>query len=124
MSKVEVSENQGVPVLESLSGVRQPEYSAPRNLSDYTKHGYQVVTTSIQAGTDVAFIVYATNDEEQNWFIVARYNIRGSGHLVTGAVNKSGILYYDTWNYKYVRCALLGAFTGGENFKVLEKHNA
>jgi hypothetical protein len=90
-------------------------------VSAYTKHGYQVVPEAIQANTNIAFIIWATNDENKNWVKIAQYNIQGAGK---GGRNKSGVLYHDMWNYKYSRCSLLGDFTGGENFRVLEKHNA
>ena len=124
MSRVEVSQNIGPDVITSLSNVGQPKFGPIFETSSYRIHSYQVITLNIKPRTNVSFKVLATNDENDNWQTIARYNIKGSSHWKGGPLDENGILYSDIWNFKYARVQFEGTFTGAESFKVLEKHNA
>jgi len=123
MTRVEVSQNVGPKVVTSIENARQPKEGKVFPTEHYRLHSYQVITDGIMPHTDVAFKIYATNDTSVGWQAIAQYNIKGS-LAPHGPRHTNGILYADIWGFKYAKCKFEGSFTGAENFKVLEKHNA
>ena len=124
MSRVELSQNIGPRCIESISNAASgPVEGAPFETSRYTLHGYQLITDGIALNTNVAFKILGTNDELQNWQVIAQYDIKGETAPL-GPRNADGVLYFDLWNFKYAKCLIEGNFVGLENFSVIEKHNA
>jgi hypothetical protein len=116
MSRVETSENIGPNPFHSVKGAVAPAHGPVVKSQNYTKHSYQLICSGVGPSTDVAFIIYATNDQSTKWQSIANYTINASR-------NSNGVLYFDCWNFKYCKASVIGAF-GGATISVIEKHNA
>jgi|TARA_B100001559_G_scaffold102025_1_gene85741 hypothetical protein len=115
MGRVEASENIGPEPIRSLDGIVIPTQTSTILVENFTKHAYQVICNGVNAGTDAAFFIYGSNLKGR-WIKIANYQINNGR-------NKDGILHFDTWNFKYAKCRIMGTFNGA-NFSVIEKHNA
>lgn len=136
MARVEVSQSIGPKVVKSVDGVGADTAGTKFRTETYTVHSYQLITSGIQASTDVILKIYATNDDNdtddidnaQNFQVIAQYDIHGPS-IGGGAENSGGIMYSDIWNFKYAYCAIFADYSGsdrwqgGEAFSVIEKHN-
>jgi hypothetical protein len=120
MARVEVSQNIGPHVVKSLDGVSSvATHTSTAFLTEtYTVHSYQVILSfTAVAPTDITFKIYATNDDDKNYQIIASYTI-------DAANNSDGIMYSDVWNFKHAKCEVAIANIGSVgSVSVIEKHN-
>tara|TARA_Y100000310_G_C20038569_1_gene515099 strand:- start:35 stop:403 length:369 start_codon:yes stop_codon:yes gene_type:complete len=121
MARVEVSQSIGPGVVKSVgdpSPVSTATSGPAFKTETYTVHSYQVIIGgALDDGgtTDLAFEVYATNDSDTNYQVIASY-------VIDNANNSTGIMYSDIWNFKYAYCKISGTFAGA-TITVIEKHN-
>jgi len=114
--KVEASQNIGPHPFYSIKGASSSVHGDVFNSANYTKHSYQVICSNISASTNLAFFIFGTNENSKNWQKLA-------GYLINSSRNSNGLLHFDVWNFKYVKCALIGDFDTAR-VSVIEKHNA
>ena len=112
------SKNLGPFPVVSIPLTSAPAHSAPFDVADYTKHSYQVNVSGVTVDTNLAFYIYAKNDDTlpPKWQKIA-------GYVIKQGTNEQGILYFDCWNFVSAKCSIVGTFAGAE-ISVVEKHNA
>jgi len=116
MSRVEVSQSLGPHVITSIGPTSTNTTSDPFLTDTWTVHSYQVVVEGVDGDTDLTFNIYATNDSDANYQVIASYAIDNS-------TNSTGIMYSDIWNFKYAKCEITGSDFGAATITVIEKHN-
>ncbi len=116
MSRIETSENIGPNPFRSIEGATSPTHGPTVETGNYTKHGYQVACSNLGSSTNLAFYIFAKNELNNKWQKIA-------GYAISNTRNNNGILYFDCWNFKYAKAAVIGTFDGA-SITVIEKHNA
>ena len=125
MARVELTQNKGPEVIESLSPTdsitaHTPLYGPIVNVRLYTLHSYQVLNNS---GHKITFYIIGSNyaDSDGNpstnysdhWTTISQHDVHAGNSLA----------YSDVWNFKYASI-LVTCASNVTDVSVYEKHNA
>lgn len=125
MARVELTQNKGPEVIESLSPTDSitaniPLYGPIVNVRLYTLHSYQVLNNS---GSSITFYIIGSNyadsdgnpstDYGTHWTTISQHTVSAGNSLA----------YSDVWNFKYASI-LVTCTSNITGVSVYEKHNA
>lgn len=122
MARVELTQNKGPEVIESIStstSLTNPYYSTTVNVRLYTLHSYQVHNAT---GNTITFKILGSNFTDINGDPSTNYTNHWTTISSHSVANNNSLAYSDVWNFKFSAVLITGTTSSG--LLVLEKHNA